>query len=406
MGFLGGISWSIMTALICIQHPEANCVEIIRQFFLKYNEMELDDFNEIKLDDALYADMYGPNQKEYISEYSRNEFTEIMPILTPTRPAMNCAYNVIASTKYVILNEIKRAFHLTIPHNINWKELFSKRPLIARSKSIYSDDENVYIRIQCIPDSTNLFSKQWTGFIESKIRNLVKKLNRDLFDSTFYPFANSIKSTHSNIENFFISGKYSIDFDHRQNNEDAINMALQQFQHQIDHSSVRLKSGLKCSLKLDVYHQSQIHAVLDKIKQPQLNGPNINNIHYIQYNNYTVPTYNVVHHHYHHHHHQQNKSQQKKKENNNNNDSPSAEIHSFPLPNIANISSFPIIKIQQPGLPHLPPFVTTTNAHYPLVANATNNTFNNVKYNNYIPPPYQYWVIIPIHPHSYNQTQG
>merc|ERR1712176_843175 len=63
---------------------------------------------------------------------------------------------------------------------------------------------------------------------------------------------------------------------------------------------------------------------------------------------------------------------------------------SFPVTSIGN---FPIIKIQQQGLPHLPPFVSSQNGqtpHYPLV---TKHSFN-VKF----PPPpnpkgpCQYWV--------------
>merc|ERR1712129_579735 len=70
---------------------------------------------------------------------------------------------------------------------------------------------------------------------------------------------------------------------------------------------------------------------------------------------------------------------------------------SFP---IGHISPFPIIKIQQQNLPHLPPFVTTSNGqsngHY-------TRSPNNVKYAPPPPPPpsngpCQYWVIIPIQP--------
>eukprot|EP01083_Nonionella_stella_P050029 133192_1 len=516
MGFLGGISWSIMTALICIQHPKAiNCVEIIKEFFAKYKDYDEYPTSSICLDHALYDKMYDDDKDDEISfndfiEYRRNEFAEIMPILTPARPSMNCAYNVIESTKSLIIEELRRGYEITTTTSaIDWNQLFSVRHLIDTTSAIY-DDENVYIRIQCVPDPTNLFYKKWSAFVESKIRNLVKKLNRELFDSTFYPYSTRIK--WRNIDNFFIAGRYNIDFEYRQNNENAINMALQQFQHQMDTSSVRYDSALKCQLKLDVYRHGEMHALLSTLQDPNTSAaiyPQYNLLQQIQLMNIAtatvaVPplpppppatTYHVPqpapsslppqprnHHHHrhshhhnnrrHHHHHHHNRqqpaprhrrTQYRTRGGNNNNtfmpsvygapmtakasdtamektqtppkddedestvmkdDSDSNEstdgvtcasssdsqannnLMSFQVPNMSNISSFPIIKIQQQGLPHLPPFVSTQNGHtppnehYPFITNqnANNNNSsgwihkmllenNNKSNNNPTPPP-------------------
>eukprot|EP01084_Bolivina_argentea_P057076 104353_1 len=65
---------------------------------------------------------------------------------------------------------------------------------------------------------------------------------------------------------------------------------------------------------------------------------------------------------------------------------------SFKVPNMSN-TSFPIIKIQQQPLPHLPPFVSAQNGQtcYPLqqngnIINNINNINNDVKYIPLIPP--------------------
>eukprot|EP01084_Bolivina_argentea_P260097 439124_1 len=283
MGFLGGISWSIMTAKICIQYPNLkSCIDILKQFFKFYKDYNY-SCDSIHLDSKLYDDMYENGTKfenlksdsNDMFEYQRNQYTEIMPILTPARPAMNCAYNVIEPTKQLIIEELNRGYEILNNLNnlnsknekiIDWNKLFSKRHFVEdiQQKHMYNDYENVYIRIQCIPDANNLFNKKWTGFIESKIRNLVKKLNRELFDSTFYPYANSIK--YGTIDIFFISGKYNIDFDHQANNEDAIEFALRQFQTQIDTSSVRYSCGSKCQLKIDILNTIQIHQILSEYK--------------------------------------------------------------------------------------------------------------------------------------------
>jgi len=302
MGFLGGISYSIMTAKICIQHPDAtSCVELLRHFFAFYRDMhrssaslkqemdsevDEDDYEElhrrrlhsrdreapcIQLDHELFDHLYqegaapGAAYSAH-SEYQRNGYTEIMPILTPARPAMNCAYNVIESTKRVILEELERGHALTAGIDadaIDWSQLLAVRPLVPADSSP-SDGQNVFIQIQCIPDLDGHFAKKWRGYIESKVRNLVKKLNHKLFDSTFCPFANAIRS--GNVDNLFIAGKYNVDFDHRHNNEQTINMVLQQFQNSIDISHVHFECASKCSLGLHVYYNSQIHDVLQQLE--------------------------------------------------------------------------------------------------------------------------------------------
>jgi len=285
MGFLGGISWSIMTAKVCIAKPyPTNCVEVIKRFFSKYMKWDKDNDDDesgsarsIRLAPALYDELYVDDEDDMMNctEYQRNEFTEIMPILTPARPAMNCAYNVIGSTKHLIMQEIARGYDLThdeqlTENGINWSELFRRRnfyeeAVLTPSMEQY-DGENVYIRVECIPDAEMKHAKKWTGYIESNVRKLVKKLNRDLFDSTFYPFATAFKSGNSDV--FFISGKYNVDFDHRQNNEDTINIVLQQFQTRIDVSSVRFDCDTKCSMQLRVFQENRLPEIIRQLRYP------------------------------------------------------------------------------------------------------------------------------------------
>lgn len=285
MGFLGGISWSIMTAKVCIENQDAtNCVDILKRFFTKYikwDEKEEDDENSarcIQLDHSLYDKLYDDLEEDVngnCNEYSRNEFTEIMPILTPARPAMNCAYNVIGSTKHLIMQEIARGYDYTHYHElteggIQWSTLLQRRQFYDDTTPTPSmqdfEGENVYIQVECVPDEEMKHAKKWTGFIESNVRKLVKKLNRELFDSTFYPFATSFKNGNSDV--FFISGKYNVDFDHRQNNEDMIEIVLQQFQNRIDISSVRFDCEHKCTMRLRVFQAHEIPEILRQISYP------------------------------------------------------------------------------------------------------------------------------------------
>merc|ERR1719474_2150981 len=235
MGFLGGISWSIMTAKVCIDHPDAtNCVEVLKRFFAKYTKWDKEDRDDdesgarsIRLRPELYEHLYADDEGDIgVSEYQRNVHTGIMPILTPARPAMNCAYNVIGSTKHLIMQEMARGFDITSNGHlatddggINWELLFQRRQFWTETAKTplmeHFDGEDVYIRVECIHDAELRHAKKWTGYIESNVRKLVKKLNRELFDSTFYPFATAFQCDrgHTHSDNFFISGKYNVDFD-------------------------------------------------------------------------------------------------------------------------------------------------------------------------------------------------
>ncbi len=375
LGFLGGISWAIMTAKICIQNPNVlSCVEILKQFFTLYKDYD-------------YAQQSVSLKSEIGMEYLRNESTEVMLILTPAHPSINCAYNVIKPTKELITKELQRAYAIIcgLPQIFNryWNALFAKKLLISDQISTHSfaDFENIYIRIQCIPDVNNVFCKKWTGFVQSTIRNLVKKLNRELLyesecNSMFCPYGNRIKCGRN--DNFFILGKCdSVQYE-------IVHNALQQFRDQIDTSGIRYESKLQCNVKIDVLNASELRSELPKYyncnngqshtrnkhNTPQsisFNHCNINNItntHIYPHSQYqilqkiqlmNVETPNVY-------------DNSVYRNGNNNNHK------SFKVPNVSNFKSFPIIKIQQQSLPHLPPSVT-----YPMQNTKQRKKANNLK---------------------------
>ena len=97
LGYLGGVSWAILTARVCQLYPNANASQIVQNFFLFYhiwnfgsplkaitlcNIMQHEDMPSIKV--------WDPN--DGATKY------ELMHIITPAFPAMNSTHNVSMST--------------------------------------------------------------------------------------------------------------------------------------------------------------------------------------------------------------------------------------------------------------------------------------------------------------------
>mmetsp|Transcript_35109 Transcript_35109/g.57369 ORF Transcript_35109/g.57369 Transcript_35109/m.57369 type:complete len:808 (+) Transcript_35109:157-2580(+) len=310
MGYLGGISWSIMTAKICIEHPDANCVQLIRHFFDTYRRTD-DCSGRIAIDSKLYAHLYaehghGPfnGATDYNHHGQRTSFAEEMRILTPAQPELNCAYNVIETTKNVILYELDRAYKLTHVNDndacgnddddnegegvvtrahdaavcIDWQQLFAHKHILQPdvcvddklveslqhkywrqelnywNEDVYADV--MYVRI--VSRSSRKFYRKWTGFMESKMRALVKRLTRSPTYCTFCPFANSIQ--HEYKHNLFIVCRYhklECDFVVEQ-----IRDALACFQNQIQSSSVRCEVDLSCDMQWFIHDRYAMPEVL------------------------------------------------------------------------------------------------------------------------------------------------
>lgn len=95
LGFLGGVNYALLVALICQSYPLACPFTIVRQFFTIYTgwrwptPVMIKDFEDLEFQesDGRYLPVWNP----YVN---RKDATHVMPIITPAYPAMNSAYNV------------------------------------------------------------------------------------------------------------------------------------------------------------------------------------------------------------------------------------------------------------------------------------------------------------------------
>ncbi|KAF8954687.1 polynucleotide adenylyltransferase [Entomortierella lignicola] len=95
-----------------------------------------------------------------------------MPIITPAYPSMCSTHNVTDSTKTVMLSEFKDAAELVnriMVERVPWSSLFAKDDFFSRYKH--------YLQVVASSDSEERHLR-WSGFVESRIRHLVTKLER------------------------------------------------------------------------------------------------------------------------------------------------------------------------------------------------------------------------------------
>ncbi|AEO69152.1 9941c846-94b2-46b6-986e-f97ede243034 [Thermothielavioides terrestris] len=168
MGYPGGVAWAMLVARVCQLYPKATSAVIVNKFFnimLKW-PWPL----PVLLKDIEYN---GPvtrvpvwNPKLYASDRNHK-----MPIITPAYPSMCATHNVGRSSMVVIQQELKKGAEVTEEIMLGrrpWKDLFTKHTFFTSGFKYY---------LTVISSSrTKKAQNVWSGFIESRVRLLVNKI--------------------------------------------------------------------------------------------------------------------------------------------------------------------------------------------------------------------------------------
>ena len=165
LGYLGGVTWAIMLARVCIQFPSANVADILNKFFTFYSEWKWQEavpisICEVEKPPHLRFFNWRPNNKEH------------MIVLTPCYPTMNSTYNVTISNLSVIVSEIKRAKEAM-------EAIFSdKEPISVLFKPLnFFNKFHTYIRISAVSQNRDDFL-EFQGMIQSRLRSLIELLEK------------------------------------------------------------------------------------------------------------------------------------------------------------------------------------------------------------------------------------
>ncbi|KAG0307835.1 polynucleotide adenylyltransferase [Dissophora globulifera] len=185
MGFLGGVAWAMLVARVCQLYPNACAATIISRPWPQ--PVLLKPIEEGPLQVRVW------NPKLYPADKAHK-----MPIITPAYPSMCSTHNVTDSTKAVMLSEFKdgKSFetfelmaNIFLVSSLMIHFLDSAADLVSRimvertpwSTLFVKDDFFSRYRhyLQVIASSdTEERHLRWSGFVESRIRHLVTKLER------------------------------------------------------------------------------------------------------------------------------------------------------------------------------------------------------------------------------------
>ncbi|BGP44856.1 polynucleotide adenylyltransferase [Rhodotorula kratochvilovae] len=167
MGFCGGVAWAMLVARICQLYPKGCVGSIISRFFIIMHQWQWPAPVLLKPIEEGPLQVRVWNPKLYPQDRSHR-----MPIITPAYPSMCSTHNVTLSTQQIMTAEFKRAAEIVdrvFVGSATWKELFQPH---------------------------DFFSKYRSGTVESRIRQLVMKL--EYVDSLLlaHPFVKSFDRTN------------------------------------------------------------------------------------------------------------------------------------------------------------------------------------------------------------------
>ncbi|KAF8272098.1 Poly(A) polymerase central domain-containing protein [Lactarius quietus] len=163
-GFLGGVAWAMLVARICQLYPNAVAGAIVSRFFIIMYQWAWPQPVLLKQieDGPLQVRVWNP--RLYPGDRAHR-----MPIITPAYPSMCATHNVTASTQMVMTEEFKKGADIVdkvIVGTAEWAELFTKHDFFINTDTTSKYRVNRRARLQI----------KWAGTVESRLRQLVMKL--------------------------------------------------------------------------------------------------------------------------------------------------------------------------------------------------------------------------------------
>ncbi|KAL8284230.1 hypothetical protein RQP46_004979 [Phenoliferia psychrophenolica] len=181
MGFCGGVAWAMLVARICQLYPMGCLGSIISRFFIIMHQWQWPQPVLLKNIEEGPLAVRVWNPRLYPSDRSHR-----MPIITPAYPAMCSTHNVTVSTQSVMTAEFKRASDIVdkvFVGSATWSDLFLRDDFFTQYR--------YYLQVTAMSSSAQTQLK-WSGTVESRIRQLVMKLE----------YVETIKLAHPYLKGF------------------------------------------------------------------------------------------------------------------------------------------------------------------------------------------------------------
>ncbi|KAK3368135.1 Poly(A) polymerase central domain-containing protein [Podospora didyma] len=188
MGYPGGVAWAMMVARVCQLYPKATSSVVVNKFFHLLWKWPWP--LPVLLKDIEYGLSVTRvpvwNPKIYSSDRNHR-----MPIITPAYPSMCATHNVGKSSMAVIQQELAIGAEVTDEIMVGrrpWKDLFTKH-------SFFTTGFKYYLTV-ISSSRTKEAQNTWSGFVESRVRVLVGKLEMHQSIGLARPFNKGYDRVH------------------------------------------------------------------------------------------------------------------------------------------------------------------------------------------------------------------
>ncbi|KAM0562675.1 hypothetical protein ACHAPJ_002365 [Fusarium lateritium] len=168
MGFPGGVAWAMLVARVCQLYPKATPSVIVNKFFLVISQWRWPQPVLLKPIEGGPLPVRVWNPRVY-----KGDTFHLMPVITPAYPSMCATFNITRSSMTIINRELKRALQISESIMVGkrpWSDLFVKH-------TFFTAGYKYYISVISAAKTKEAHTI-WSGYVESKVRMLVQKLEQ------------------------------------------------------------------------------------------------------------------------------------------------------------------------------------------------------------------------------------
>ena len=171
LGYLGGVSWAMLTARVCQLYPNAAPSTLLQKFFLVFLKWQWPQPVLLKKPEEA-----GLNFPTWDPRQNISDRYHLMPIITPAYPQQNSTFNVSKSTLKVMTEEFDLSLKICediINGKASWDKLFEAPNFFGKYRHF------IVLEASARTEEDQL---EWYGLVESKVRHLVGYLEREAID--------------------------------------------------------------------------------------------------------------------------------------------------------------------------------------------------------------------------------
>jgi len=190
LGFLGGINYALLVACICKRNRKAKPATLLKSFFQTYSKwtwpvpVTLSHISYFPPEGVLPLPVWD-------AKSNPRDRMHVMPILTPTYPSMNSAYNVGRPQLRRLSSALHNAFRIVgeiEKGTKSWRDLFQGNEFFKR--------HSYFLQVRITASNATSYI-EWFRFVESRLRLLIAGLDSQHHGVQAEPFCRFYDRTYN-----------------------------------------------------------------------------------------------------------------------------------------------------------------------------------------------------------------